>query len=64
MPIETVKTIEEWAFVYRAITGACKAGVERFIQNKGKVKKKYSLSQILEETKDAYGYGMFIGGVK
>ena len=59
MPKNTIKTPEEWGNIYRAITGACKAGVENFMQSKGKIKTKYTLSEILEETKNAYGYENF-----
>jgi len=64
MPLDTIKSPQEWAFVYRAITGACQAGIEEFIKSKGKIKKKYQLSEILEETKGSYGYDKFIDGVK
>ena len=54
MPISTKKTPKEWAHIYRTITGACKLGTEMFMEEK-KLKKNYSLKEILEETKNSYG---------
>lgn len=59
MPEDTIKTPQEWALIYRTITGSCQAGVKSFMESKGKLKKKYTLPQILEETKGAYGYDKF-----
>jgi hypothetical protein len=61
---DTIKTPEEWGVIYRAITGACKVGVEMFKQSKDKIKGKYTLSEILEETEGAYGYEKFKSVVK
>ena len=54
MNLDTKKTPKEWALVYRAITGACKLGTEMFMGDK-KLKKKYTLKEIIEETSNAYG---------
>jgi hypothetical protein len=62
-PKDTVKTPDEWGVVYRAITGACSSGVETFIKCKGKLKNKYTLLEILEETKGAYGHEQFKNAV-
>lgn len=65
MPLDTKKTPEEWGTIYRLITGACETGIEMFICSKGKLKNKYSLKEILEETKDAYNGNVFrqvVGG--
>jgi hypothetical protein len=59
MPKDTRKSPEEWAFVYRKITGACRFGTDRFIQSKGKIKETYTLAEILTETNGAYGHDVF-----
>ncbi|TVL97169.1 MAG: hypothetical protein CV087_22660, partial [Candidatus Brocadia sp. WS118] len=59
MPLDTVKSPEEWAVIYRLTTGACRTGIEMFMKSKGKLKKQYSLAEILDETKDAYNGDMF-----
>jgi hypothetical protein len=59
MPKDTVKTPKEWAAIYHVVTGACIAGCENFIQGKGKLKKTYTLAEILEETKGAYASETF-----
>ncbi len=64
MSTDTAKTPEEWGIIYRAITGACNVGVEMFKESKGKLKKKYTLLEILEETKNAYGSERFREAVK
>ena len=58
MALTTRKTPKEWAMVYRAITGACQLGTKMFMEEK-KLKKSYSLKEILEETKGAYGSERF-----
>ncbi len=60
MPKDTVKTPKEWAAIYHVTTGACIAGCENFIKSKGKLKEKYTLSEIIEQTKGVYGYDRFI----
>jgi len=59
MPLDTVKSPTEWAAVYSVITGACQAGCQYFIEQKGKLKKSYTLEEILKETEGAYGYARF-----
>ena len=58
MPLDTVKKPDEWALIYRAITGACELGVEYFLKSK-QLKKTYTLSEILAETKGSYGHERF-----
>jgi len=58
MPLDTVKTPMEWAGIYSVITGACEAGCRHFMSQKT-LKKKYTLAEILEETKGAYQYEKF-----
>jgi len=64
MPKETVKTPDEWALVYRAITRACELGTDRFIKLKGELKESYTLSEIIEQTRGAFGHERFVEVVK
>jgi len=59
MPLDTQKTPQEWAIVYRTVTGACRFGTEDFMKRKGALKKSYTLADILQETDGAYGYEQF-----
>jgi hypothetical protein len=59
MPKSTKKSPDDWAFVYRMITGACQYGTRDFMARKGKLKKSYTLTEILAETKGAYGHETF-----
>jgi len=59
MALKTTKTPQEWAMVYRAITGACQYGTKQFIEHKGKLKEKYTLKEIIEQTNGAYGSERF-----
>jgi hypothetical protein len=63
MPMETIKTPDEWAFIYRMITGACQYGTKHFMASKS-LKKTYSLREIIAETKGAFGHKQFVQGVK
>jgi len=62
--LEDKKTPNEWGLIYRAITGACKLGVDDFKKQKGKLKRKYSLEEIIQETQGAYGSEKFINFFK
>ena len=59
MPVDTIKTPTEWAFIYRMITGACAYGIDQFMKSKGKLKKKYTLAEIIDETRGAFGHDVF-----
>ena len=59
MPLTTTKTPAEWALVYRTITGACQYGTNQFIESRGKMKKKYTLSEIVALTKGQWGHDKF-----
>lgn len=59
MPKNTVKTPQEWAFVYRMVTGACQYGTKRFVESKGVLKSEYTLAEIIEQTSGAYGSETF-----
>jgi hypothetical protein len=63
MPMLTKKTPTEWAYIYREITGACRYGTDVFMSGK-KLKKTYTLEQIIEETKEQYGHDKFVECVK
>jgi len=57
--LDTKLTIEEGITMYRSITGACDFGVRSFLEDKGidvNSKKKYTLAQIVEMTKNKYGH--------
>ena len=58
LPKDTKKTPSEWAFVYRMITGACQYGTSEFIKRQN-LKKAYTLAEIIEATKGAYGHDRF-----
>ena len=62
MPPDTTKTPKEWAFAYRMITGACQYGTNSFM-SRHKLKKQYTLAEIIEATKGAYGHDRFIAVV-
>jgi hypothetical protein len=64
MALDTKKTPDEWAFVYRTITGACQYGTKEFMSRR-ELKKKYTLAEIIEQTKGAFGHESFkavVGG--
>jgi len=52
-------TVPEFIEMYRIITGACEYGVKSFIESQDKVKKKYTVSEIIELTKGHYGSNEF-----
>jgi hypothetical protein len=58
LSLDDKKTPMEWAVAYHVITGACEYGCKQFMKSK-KLKKQYTLREILEETKGAYGYEKF-----
>jgi hypothetical protein len=45
--------------MYRVITGACEQGTQRFIDSLGELKESYTVREIIEMTKNAYGGGVF-----
>jgi hypothetical protein len=53
-------SFEEAIMLYRDITGACREGTKYFVDNNvDKKKDKYSITELLEITKDRYGYSEF-----
>jgi hypothetical protein len=63
MPIDTAKSPTEWALIYRTVTGACQYGTGQFIAARGKLKKKYTLAEILALTKGQWGHDKFAATV-
>ncbi len=57
--METVVSAEEAMTMYRIITGACKAGTEHFVNGLQKVKKKYTVREIIELTEGQYRSEVF-----
>ena len=64
MPLDTLKTVNEWAYIYREVTGACQTGTEMFIESKER-KSEYTLVELLKEIDGQYGCDDFkevVGG--
>ena len=57
--METVVSAEEAMTMYRIITGACKAGTEHFVNGLQKVKKKYTVREIIDLTEGQYRSEVF-----
>jgi len=53
------KPLQEWINCYRIITGACRYGVQMFLENITP-KKKYTLKEVIELTRRQYGHNPFI----
>lgn len=58
MPLTTRKSPKQWATIYRQVTGACQFGTQDFMARRT-LKKSYTLAEILEETKGAFGHDTF-----
>ena len=56
---ESVVSFEDGRTMYRVITGACAAGTQQFIDEMTEKKESYSISEIIEMTKNAYGGEIF-----
>ena len=63
MSAKTRKKPQQWAMIYRQITGACKFGTDDFMARKA-LKKTYTLTEIIAETKGAYGHDQFVSVVQ
>ena len=59
MSKDAAKSPTEWALIYRMVTGACQYGTNQFIESRGKLKKKYTLAEILTITKGQWGHERF-----
>ena len=57
--LDTIVTFKEAIKMYRVITGACEAGTRNFIEGLSKHKKKYTVTEIIEQTKGQYGNDIF-----
>jgi len=58
MPLDMIKTPMEWGYIYRRATGACQQGTDNFKSMNVK-KEKYTLREILDATKGAFGHEQF-----
>jgi hypothetical protein len=63
LKLDTVLSFNEAIVAYRVITGACEYGVKMFVVNL-KVKKKYTVKEIIELTKNQYGNDTFSNFIK
>ena len=52
---ESFVSFEEAIKMYRTITGACEAGTRNFVKSLDKIKKEYSIAEIIEITQGQYG---------
>jgi hypothetical protein len=58
-------TGKEWIGIYRAVTGACAAGVKNFVENSGKsLDDEYTASQIAKLVSGQYGANKFAEKIK
>ncbi len=54
-------TGKEWIGIYRAVTGACAAGIKNFVESTGKdLDKEYTAKQIIELSKGQFGADKFV----
>ena len=64
---DSVVSFEDGRTMYRIITGACAAGTQQFIDSMTVIKDSYTIGEIIEMTKNAYGGEIlrkFFEGVK
>lgn len=59
MSLDTEMTVSEAATMYRVITGACRAGTQNFIDSQKELKEKYTIRELIEQTKGQYGAERF-----
>ena len=60
LSLDTRLTFAEAVECYRVITGACAAGTKMFVASLGdEVKEHYTIAEMMEVTKDQYGYSTF-----
>ena len=57
--LDTVLKPSEAMTMYRIITGACRQGTESFVGSLGKLKKEYSIREIIELTNGQYRSDVF-----
>ena len=53
--LDSIVTFEEAIKMYRVITGACEYGTKNFVSQLPKIKKVYSIREVIEITKGQYG---------
>ncbi len=58
LTLDTQKTPQEWSFVYRMVTGACRYGTSEFMRGRA-LKARYTLKEIIAETENAYAGSEF-----
>lgn len=59
LKLDSVVKFDEARTMYRIITGACQAGTQQFIDNMKEKKEQYTISEIIQLTKGAYGGTVF-----
>ena len=59
LTLESVLKTDEIITMYRVITGACKAGTERFVNSFMELQESYSIAEVIELTKGEYGAKRF-----
>ena len=57
--LDTIVTLEEAKIMYRVITGACKFGTDRFVNNLSERKETYTVRECIELTKGQYNAEVF-----
>lgn len=57
--LDSIVSFDEARTMYRIITGACQAGTQQFIDNMKEKKEQYTISEIIQLTKGAYGGTVF-----
>ena len=57
---DSVVSFEDGRTMYRIITGACAAGTQQFVDGMEEIKDSYTIGEIIEMTKNAYGGEIFM----
>ena len=55
LTLDSVVKTEDAINMYRVITGACRQGTQRFLDNLGKLKESYAVREIIDITRGQYG---------
>ena len=59
LTLESELTFDEAVIAYRIITGACRAGTQAFLDTLKERKDKYTIAEIIKETRGQYGSATF-----
>ncbi len=59
LTLDSEVTFEEAVKMYRVITGACEVGTKHFVSMLDKIKKKYTIAEIIQLTEGQYGSDNF-----